>query len=596
MFYHFKITIRNLQRGGIFSAINIIGLATGMAVAGFIALWIYGAVTFDAYHTHAKDTFLVTYTVKQGGDGAEVSRESAPYGLVPVLEQIADVQSIASVMLSNKFTSARINEQVYSLQSVLVSPDWFTVFDYTLLDGSLDDFGIDPFCVALTSSEAQRLFGVEKAAGEFFMIGEQSFRVQAVVKDPPQNSNFQFHVIFPTEAEGMNPDWKLHKNDPNYYDASFFVLLTKNADKAYITQSINQYFQANNWIATSWLLPLKNLRLDNRISEPDFPRGSPKTIYLFSVLAIFLLVVACLNYVNLTTARFHVRTKEVDIKKIFGAKSRNLFRQLIGDTLLTSFLAALCALLLIIMLTPYLETFFNFSPYRIKSPVLWLVFVAVLGITTLLSGIYPALLLSSLKPLTAMRGRSMPGAKSGTVRRILIVFQFVLSAGLIFGMLTLSQQMRYIHKSDPGYDRNGVVTIIPTFNQHLRLSNEQATVMLQSIKAELQTYSAIEYVSLASIGSISLVSRGINGGADWDGYDDSDRRYSDFKIKISNMNVDADYLKTHGLTLMQGRWFDSDNTADRKNVVVNESAIRELNIAAPYIGQRFSIWNCYEIT
>jgi len=167
MFYHFKITIRNLQRGGIFSAINIIGLATGMAVAGFIALWIYGAVTFDAYHTHAKDTFLITYTVKPGGDGAEVSRESAPYGLVPVLEQIADVQSIASVMLSNKFTSARINEQVYSLQSVLVSPDWFTVFDYTLLDGSLDDFGIDPFCVALTSSEAQRLFGVEKAAGEF---------------------------------------------------------------------------------------------------------------------------------------------------------------------------------------------------------------------------------------------------------------------------------------------------------------------------------------------------------------------------------------------------------------------------------------------
>ena len=591
MFFHFKITLRNLRRGGVFSAINIIGLATGMAVAGFIALWIYGAVTFDAYHTFAKDTYIVTYTMKFADDGAEVSRESAPYGLVPVLEQIADVRSIASVMYSDMFSSARIKEQVYSLpRSTLVSPDWFTVFDYILLDGSLNDFGADPFCAVLTSSEARRLFGVEKAAGEVFMIGEQSFTVRAVVKDPPQNSSFQFHVIFPIEAEGMNPDWKLHKNDPNYYTASFFVLLSKNADKTYITQSINQYFKANNWIASSFLLSLKNMRLDNRISEPDFPRGDSKTINLLAILAVLLLVVACLNYVNLTTARFHVRTKEIDIKKIFGAKSRNLFRQMMCDTLLTSLIAALCALALIIMLTPFFEKFFNFSVSWLKSPVLWLVFAAVLGFTTLLSGVYPAILLSSLKPFTALRGRNILGAKSGTVRRVLVVFQFVASAGLILGMLTLSQQMRFIRNSDTGYDRNGVVAIEPTFAKYLNINRGQATVLLQSIKAELQTCSSIESVSLASTGSIAMVSRGINGGADWDGYDDSDRRYSDFRIKISNMNVDADYLQTLRLTMMQGRWFDRDNAADRNNVIVNEAAIRELNIAAPYIGQRFSIW------
>ena len=553
MFYYLKITLRNLRRGGIYSAINIIGLATGMAVTGFIALWIYGAMTFDAYHTHAKDTYLVTSTMKFADDGAEVSRESAPYGLVPVLEQISDVQSIASVMYSDMFTSAFINEQVYSLpQSVLVSPDWFTVFDHTLLDGSLDDFGLNPFCAVFTSSEAQRLFGVEKAAGEVFRIGEQSFTVLAVVKDPPLNSNFQFHVIFPMEAEGMNPDWKLHKNDPNYYDAFFFVLLSKNANKTYITQSIDQYFQANNWSVSSWLLPLKDLRLDDRISEPVFPRGNKKTIHLLSVLAILLLVVACLNYVNLTTARFHVRTKEIDIKKIFGAKSQNLFRQLMGDTLLTSFIAALNALLLLFLLTPYLETFFDFSSSWLKSPVLWLVFAAVLGFTTLLSGVYPALLLSSLKPLTALRGRSILGAKSGTVRRVLVVFQFVASAGLILGMLTLSQQMRFIRNSNTGYERDGVVAIEPTFSRYLNINRAQASVLLQSIKAELQTYSAIESVSLASTGSIALVTSGINGGANWDGYDDSNRRYRDFRIKISNMNVDADYIQTLGLTMMQG--------------------------------------------
>ena len=591
MFFHLKIILRNLRHGGVFSAVNIIGLATGMAVAGLIALGIYGAVTFDAYHTHAKDTFLITCTMKFADDGAEVSRESAPYGIVPVLEQISDVRSIASVMYSDRFTSARINEQVYSLpRSVLVSPDWFTVFDYTLLDGSLQDFGVDPFCAVLTSSEARRLFGAEKAAGKVFMVGEQSITVRAVVKDPPQNSSFQFHAIFPIEAEEMNPDWILHKNDPNYYTASFFVLLAKNADKKYITNSIDQYFQANNRTASSLLLPLKNIRLDDRISEPDFPRGDSKTVNLLAVLAILLLVVACLNYVNLITARFHVRTKEIDIKKIFGAKSRNLFRQMMCDMLLTSFIAPLCALALIVMLAPYFEKFFNFSASWLKSPVLWLVFAAVLGFTTLLSGVYPAMLLSSLKPLTALRGRSILGAKTGTVRRVLVVFQFVASAGLILGMLTLSQQMRFIRNSDTGYDRNGVVAIRPTFTEHLNINRAQATVVLQSIKAALQTCSAIESVSLASTGSIAMVSRGINGGADWDGYDDSDRRYSDFRIKISNMNVDADYMQTLGLTMMQGRWFDRDNADDRNNVIINEAAIRELNIKAPYIGQRFSIW------
>ena len=590
MFYHLKITLRNLLHGGIYSVINIGGLAIGMAIVGLIALWIYGALTFDAYRSHAKDTYLVTYTVKRGGDGAEISLESAPFGLVPVLEQIPEVQNIASIMFSDRFTSARINDQIYTLRSVLVSSDWFTVFDYTLLDGSLDNFGIDPFCAILTLSEAQRLFGVEKAVGEVFMIGEQSFTVGAVVKDPPPNSSFPLKVVFPIEAEGMNPEWKLYKNDPNYYQASFFVLLSKNADKEYITQSINQYFQENDWLATSWLLPLKNIRLDDRISEPVFPRGNHKTIYLLSILAILLLVVACLNYVNLTTAKFHVRTKEIDIKKIFGAKSLSLFRQLMCDTLLTSFLAALSASLLIIMLIPYLDTFFKLSSYYLKSPVLWMVFVAILGITTLMSGVYPAIMLSSLKPLTAIRGRSIFGIKSGTIRRILVVFQFVISAGLILGMLTLSRQMRYIHNSDPGYNRSGVVAISPTFTDHLNVNRGQTVAMLQSIKEELQTYTSVQSVSLASVSSISLVSNGINGGADWDGYDDSDRRYRDFRIKISRMNVDADYLQTLGLKMMEGRWFDRNTTGDRNNVIINEAAIRELNIAEPYIGQRFSIW------
>ena len=591
MNFHFKIAFRDLQRGGIYSFINIFGLATGMAVAGFIALWLYGSLTFDAYHKHAKDTYLVTYSKKAGEVGREVGYEEAPYELMSVLEQTQGVEKIASVLKTNMFSSARINEQVHSIiGSVLVSSDWFTVFDYTLLDGSLDNFGNDPFCAVLTSSEALRLFGAEKAAGKVFLTEEQPFTVRAVVKDPPPNSSLQFKMLFPTEAEGLNSDWQEHKNDPNYYVASFFVLLSKNADKTNITQIIDRYFKERDLIASSWLLPLKNLRIDSKVSAPNFPRGDVKTIYLLSILAVLLLVVACLNYVNLTTARSHNRSKEVDIKKIYGASARGLFRQLMSDTLLTSIIASCCALLIITLLMPYLSGFISFSSSWLKSPIVWLLFSFILVITTLLCGVYPAMLLSFLKPLNTFRGRNMIRSKSGIVRRGLVVFQFMISAGLIIGMLTLSQQMNYIRNKDAGYDRNRVVTIMPTFAQHLGLSRGQVAVILQTLKTVLQSHTAIQSVSLASTSSIAMVTSGINGGADWDGYDDSDRRYRDFKIKISSMNVDTEYLQTLGIKMMQGRWFDPNNAADRDNVVINEAAIRELNIAAPYVGQRFAIW------
>ena len=590
MFYQLKIILRNLRRGGIYTAINIGGLAVGMAVVGFIVLWIYGVLTFDAFHTHAKDTWLITTTIKYPDSDTERCIDYSSYGLVSVLEQIPDIRNIALVERTN-FETVRVNDQTFKLlYSVFVNSDWFTVFDYTLLDGSLENFGTNPFHVVLTSSEAQRCFGVERAVGETLIIKEQSFTVLAVVKDPPPNSSFTFNMLFPIEAQEIDPNWKLHQDDTNYYTPNFFILLSKNANKEYIVHSIDQYLREYygryDASATAYLLPLKNMYFDDRISIPKFVRGDQKPIYLLAVLAVLLLIVACLNYINLATARAHVRIKEIDIKKIFGAKFWSLFGQLMYDVMCTNFLAMLCALSLMILLASSLEPVFNISLSYLQSPVLWLIFVTVPVVTTILSGAYPAMMLSYLKPLTAIRGRSVFGVKSGTVRRILVVFQFVVSIGLIVGMLVLSQQMNYIHNSDSGYDRNGVAA----FTSPSDFDDNQSSAILQNIKEELQAYASIQSVSLSSASSIAQVRQGINGGADWNGYDDSDRRYRDFKIKIGSMNVDADYLQTLGLKMIQGRWFDRNNAADRYNVIVNETAIRELNLAEPCIGQCFSVW------
>ena len=583
--YQIKMASRALKRNGLYTKINVFGLAISMAVVGFIALWIYGALTFDAFHTHAKDTYLITSTLIREDTGAELQFESASYGLESVLEQIPDIQNTAMLAFSNGFQTAIVNDQAYkTLGRVFVNSDWFTVFDYTLLDGSLDGFGTDPFRIVLTQSEAKRFLGNESAVGKILKMEEQLFTVQAVVKDAPLNSSFTYTMMLPIEAQGINPQWSQYKYDRNYYDASFFILLSKGADKEYITRSIDQYFIENNRTITTHLLPLKSMYFDERISQSNFARGDSKTIYLLSVLAILLLVVACLNYINLTTARAHVRAKEVDIRKILGAKPWNLFGQLIHEALWTNLLAMACAILFIMALTPFFGSVFNLSMSYLRSPVLWLVFVSVFGVTTLLSGVYPAML-SSLKPLTAIRGNNISGLKSKTVRRVLVVFQFVVSAGLVLGTLTLIQQMKYIRNNDPGYDRHGVAA----FNLPPDVSRAQRASVLQSIKHELQSYTTVQNVSLSSSHSIAQSTRAINGMADWDGFDDSGSRYRDFNIRIGNMNVDVDYLQTLGLTIVEGRWFDVNNSADRLNVVLNETAVKELNIKEPYIGQRFSV-------
>ena len=588
--YHTKMTFRALKRNGRYTVINIAGLAVGMAFVGFVAMWIYGALTFDAYHSKAKDTYLITYTVKRDS-GVENCLDDTSLGITSVMEQIPDIRHYASILFSEQFSLAQVDEQVYILNSALVNPDWFTVFDYNLLYGTLKEFGVDPFCAVLTSSEAQRLYGTEKAVGEILTIGEQAFTVQAVVKDPPINSSFTYGVLFPIEANRISQDWALYKDDTNYYSASFFVLLSKTADREHLIRSIEQFLkESERREVTVHLLALKKMHFDSHVSHPTFARGDPKPVRLLSLLAGLLLVVACLNYINLTTARTHVRAKEIDIKKILGAKPIRLFGQIMNDALWTNLLALLCALLIVIILTPYLESIFQLSRSYLQSPWLWLVFALVMGVTTLLSGIYPAMMLSSIKPLTSIQGRTVLGVKSKTIRYVLVIFQFIVSAGLIMGMLTLSRQMAYIRNSNPGYDRKEVAAI-PFFSESFfKLSNQQKVSTLKSIKEELQAYPSFQSVSLSSAGAIVKVTHGINTGADWDGYDDSDHRYKDFKIKISHMSVDADYLQTLGLQMVQGRWFDPDNTADSRNVVVNETAIRELNIAAPYIGQRFAVW------
>ena len=583
MLDNLKITFRNLRRNRLYSFINVGGLAVGMAAVGFIALWLYGALTFDAFHTHAKETYLITYTIKHFEDGVEWTFDQASFGLVSVLEQNPDIQNMAIFTNPAGFESVRVHDQTYSLRSrAFVNPDWFKMFDYNVLDGSVKEFGADPFQAVLTLSEAHRLFGVEQAVGEIIIIEKQPFTVCAVVKDPPLNSSFTHQVLLPVEAQRITLEWAQHKYDGNYFTASYFVRLSKKADKGNIIRSIEKFFKEENRQATPYLLPLKKMHFEDRTTHPTFDRGDSKPVYLLSILALLLVVVACLNYINLATARNHIRAKEMDIKKILGAKPWNLFGQMMYEAWWANFLAMLCALLLVMALVPYVETRFQVSLSYFRSPVLWMVFVVVLCLTTLLSGVYPAVMLGLLKPLTAIRGGTVLGAKSGTVRKVLVVFQFVVSAGLILAIMVLSLQTNYIRNDDPGYNRYGVASFIIPF----RINPN----MQQNIKEELGAYPSIQSVSLSSTGSIARVTSGINGGANWDGYDDSDHRYRDFKIKISSMNVDADFLQTLGLKMVEGRWFNRDYSTDRNNVVINETAAKELNIAAPYVGQRFSVW------
>jgi len=576
MYYHLKIILRTMRRNITYSGINIAGLAIGITSSVLIFMWVYHELSFDRHYPGADRIYSISKVTEwKEWWGEKWKNENGDPILshqltMTISSNIPEVESIAAIS-AHMIEGIKIGEEVFPLNksAVYVNKTWLELFDYKPVDGSFDAFGNHPFSVVLTETEAKKYFGNSRAVGQTVVIEGADYTVQAVVADNPSNSSFQYNVLASIDAlkndmEGENSwnwGWGLCR---------IFAKLHPSADVQQVCKKIDGILALDEGNpATALMRPLTDLHFATDKESRFFVPGNKWMVSIFGLLGILLLCTACINYVNLTTARANVRTKEIGIRKIVGARRSALFAYFLAESFIYCLIAVTLSLFFIWLLLPEYQALAGKTGFSLTSPVIWSIMGIILLVSTLLNGVYPALILSSFHPMNLMRGIGLLKMKSSNLRRGLVVFQFTLSAALIISVIVIYKQMQYVQNMNPGYNREHVVNV--------KISSEFVVtpLALQSVKSELLSNPNIDKAAICNDNITDI--GGMIIAPNWE-----EGQYG------CMMSVDNDYKQLLGLKLADGRWFNN-NVADSFNVILNRTAIHEFNIREPYIGQPFQM-------
>ena len=350
---YLKTAFRNLWRNKTTSFINLFGLAVGMTAAVFIFLWVQNETSFDNYHPNEENIYRVTSSIHINKDEDWIW-ESSPMLLAETAKkQIPDIEQTARMVINSLSAPVmNINHQLFAeKKSAYVDKSWFYIFHYDFLQGNVSAFAKDPFSIVLSESKSKQLFGKVNAVGQVIRIDSVSYTVEGIVKDNPSNSSFQFDVLM--QMEGRLSNAETYNNDKTWNNFNYitFLQLRPNTNVQAVEARLNDIMNKSreNNTAKITLEPLRDMYFESDLQASGMPHGNKKATYIFSVLGLLLLVTACVNYVNLMTAKASQHAKEVSVRKIAGANRGNLFAQFIAESLTISF-GALCITLLLLQL------------------------------------------------------------------------------------------------------------------------------------------------------------------------------------------------------------------------------------------------------
>jgi ABC-type antimicrobial peptide transport system permease subunit len=583
---YFKTAWRNLRKNKTTSFISLFGLSIGMTAAVFIFLWVQNELSFDNYHPNQKNIYRITNSIQVSKAETWVWESSPMLMGETAVKEIPEVEKSASVII-NKWGGPvfDVNHKLFTEKtSAWVDKAWFNIFHYDFVAGSAAAFGKAPFSIILTESKAKKYFGDADAIGQVIKVDTVNYTVQGVIKDNPVNSSFQFDILM--QMDGHLSDPSVFKNDKswNNFGHITFLQLRPDGNKASVETKLNSIVKRNRTNNNDHvsLEPLSNMYFESGLQSSDLQHGNKKTTYIFILLGILLLITACINYVNLTTAKASLRAKEVSVKKIVGAKKTHLFFQFITESLTISLLSLLIALLLTQLCLPLFNTITEKQfQLPLNSFTMWQILISTLIFSTVLNGLYPALLLSSFKPLNVFRGKSILKLSDGSVRKGLVIFQFTLSIVVITGAIVIYRQLKFIQTSNPGYNVAQVMSISIPYKVYDAFTDEGRETFFANFKNELQSQSSI--ASVCSGGAeIVNVGGASSGNADWDGRDTT------FNPTIAQLSADAGFQKMFQLQMQSGRWF-KQGTEDNHNYILNETAAALFNMHKPLIGQRFTL-------
>lgn len=571
---YIKTAWRNLWKNKFYTSINIAGLAIGLAVGLIILLWVSDEKSYDSFHSKQAETWRIAPVVGTGD--AKQIWNSVPAPIAVYSQQtIPGVRNAVRVADNYDYSFYTWNNQKFrALKSSYVDPGFFSLFDFKLIKGSRTVPFQDNNSILITETAAHTIFGKEDPIGKTISADNKvSYVVRGIMEDFPSNSSIQADILFPLDilVRSFQPNdyWKSLNEDWGDFNFDTYLQIDPNTSIAGVEQQLNKLHKEHNkYGTTEYLLrPLTSIHLHGI----DGQSGNAQMVNIFMGVAILLLLIACINYVNLSTARAMLRAREVSVRKIVGAGKAQLFFQFIAETLILFLIATVLAIGIIKLLMPLYNNISGKTSefVLLDAQVLTTIGITILG-TLLTASIYPALLLSSFKPVLALKGKISAGIGNTSFRKVLVVTQFSFAVMLIISTLIIGKQLNFLRSKELGYDKDHV----------FYFSMNEMQKHYEAVKSELQHQPGIVGISAANA-NLSNVN-GTTGDTDWEG------KPVDKHFLIHPVSVDQNFFSFMKMPLTQGSGF-TGTPADSAHVILNETAVREAGITDP-IGKTFTLW------
>lgn len=572
---YLKTAWRNLKASKFYTLINMSGLAIGLATAIMLLLWVRHELSYDRFHQDYRNIYLLSAHFMSGDK--ETSWSGVPGALSVFAKSIPQVRSLVRISEDEGQVLADGDRRklIDGNHTAFVDSTFFSIFDFPLLRGHRQQLFPNSHSAVISRSLAVKIFNSVDVLGKLILFRKEHFTITGVMEDFPENSSLQLDALFPMSlyaqqftANGGNGDWKTIDEDLGNYAFKTYVKLQASTDPAAAARDFTAAYKKARNGDSKTKFTLQNLA-GIHLTAIDGNDAALKMVHIFLLVAILLLAIAAINYVNLSTARSLIRAREVGIRKIIGATKFQLFFQFVTETLLLFAVATAIAIGLIFLLMPlYNRISGKALHFSLADAQMWKVIgVSILG-TLAASSIYPALVLSSFRPAQSIKGRAAGGMSAGLFRKILVVFQFTISVCLIISTLVISRQMAYVRQMDLGYDKNYVFTV--------PLSHEVVN-HIDAVKNELKKETGVVGVSLSNIYDMSNFGNA-TGDLNWEGKPEGRSQI------IGQALVDEDFIPTMGIQLLEGGNF-SGSPADSNHYIVNEAAVKAMGLKPPYVGQ-----------
>jgi ABC-type antimicrobial peptide transport system permease subunit len=566
---YLKTTLRNLWRNKTYSFLNIFGLSIGITCAALIFLWVEDELHFDHYNLKINRIYQVMENQAYAGKTYTFAATPGPLAPAMKLEIPGVVNSTRMTWNQNRLFS--LGDKALYEEGVYIDSNLFNIFTIPFLEGNMSTVFSQQNSLILTEKMARKFFpdlDHQRIVGKTLKIdNKEDFLITAVIKDLPENSSIKFSWAAPYEVYHKTNNWL---NEWGNNGIQTFIELSQTTSPLTVDKKIYGYIQskAKDAVPRLFLNSMHDWRLRSHFEEGKRVGGRYQYVRMFTIIAWIILLIACINFMNLATARSEKRAREVGVRKVLGAEKRMLVIQFIGEAMFMSLLAVLFSILLLFILLPSFNTLVEKQlSLGLNQPVHLLALLSIIIVCGLVAGSYPALYLSSFNPVTVFKGLKIKGGSASLIRKGLVILQFTISIVLIISTIIIFQQIQHVKNRELGYNKDNLLQ-----------TNVQGEMVkhFASVRQDLIGTGAVQDVSLASLGMLWMGSSTSN--LSWQGKDPNK------KILITTDGVDPNYIPTIGLKIIQGRNFLPVAEQDSMSFIINETLAKMMGMANP-IGQ-----------